>query len=190
MDKTLKPLQIPNIMDLCSTCSKDTHCCIFNNSGFTFVGLEDAKKIRKAVRKDYSYFLDYSPLRKSIVKILKDSDPALEGALRYSQLDKDRILRLKTKTDGRCIFFSGKCEIYEVRPNICRIYPYWAMRLDSGDIKIVMHDEVPVCPVIKARGAEIRISEEEKLAIRKTFRIIEREDLSYKKNIKDFVDSL
>lgn len=32
---------------------------------------------------------------------------------------------LKTKPNGDCIFYSaGRCEHYEIRPDICKIYPY------------------------------------------------------------------
>src|SRR4030067_815298 len=36
---------------------------------------------------------------------------------------------LKTKQNGDCIFFrDGRCEHYEIRPRICRIYPYMLHR--------------------------------------------------------------
>lgn len=36
---------------------------------------------------------------------------------------------LKTKPNGDCIFFrNGRCEHYEMRPRICRIYPYMLHR--------------------------------------------------------------
>lgn len=36
---------------------------------------------------------------------------------------------LKSKTNGNCIFYTGKrCEHYELRPSICRIYPYMLHR--------------------------------------------------------------
>ena len=172
----------------CKKCRKD--CCIFkNNSGFTFVGLSDARAIKRRIRKDYIYFLDYSPLPNIIVRKLKYDDPSLEGEMRYSQLDKNRILRLKTK-DGRCIFLNdyGKCDIYSIRPNICRIYPFWAIKLNSGRIRVIAHDAYPKCSIIKSRTKlDFPILSKQKVqAIIKIFRKIEKENHLYKKNIRKF----
>ena len=41
---------------------------------------------------------------------------------------------LKTKPNGDCIFYTGSsCEHYEVRPRICRIYPYMLHREPDED---------------------------------------------------------
>ncbi|MDP2749319.1 MAG: YkgJ family cysteine cluster protein [Nanoarchaeota archaeon] len=186
----------------CKKCQKDAHCCIFKkNVGFTFVGIKDAKRIKQLIKKDYDYFLDYSPVSKEIVVCLKNCDPALEGALRYSQLDKhNNILRLKTKKDGRCIFLDKQnhCDIYSIRPNICRIYPFWAVELIDGKIKVIPHDIQSKCGVIKSlvkrqnneqKEKEIDeiLSREEKSEIKKIFKQIKMEDLFYKKNIIKFI---
>ncbi len=45
---------------------------------------------------------------------------------------------LRTKCDGSCIFYTGKkCEHYEIRPAVCRIYPYLLHREpdDDGNIE-------------------------------------------------------
>jgi Fe-S-cluster containining protein len=171
----------------CKTCSKASHCCIFkSNLGFTFIGISDAKRIRSRIKKDYDYFLEFSPLKKRQVNALKNCDPSLEGALRLSELDKNnRILRLKTKEDGRCIFLNnrGVCDVYTLRPNVCRIYPFWGMRLISGRIKIIAHDESPNCPII-GRGhkeAEEILSKKQILELKGVFKCIEKEDIFYKK---------
>jgi Fe-S-cluster containining protein len=185
--------------DECRKCTEKTHCCIFkNNSGFTFVGIATAKTIRKKIKKEYSHFLDYSPLPKKIVANLKNDDPLLEGSLRYSQLDKkNRILRLKTKKDGRCIFLNdwGKCDIYSLRPNVCRIFPYWAILLIDGRLKVIEHDSNPKCRIIasildKSEDVESVLSKKEIIEIRKIFIKIENEDRIYRKNIQKFTKSL
>jgi Fe-S-cluster containining protein len=182
----------------CKKCPKNTHCCIFKNSGFVFVGIKDAKKIRKQIKKEYCFFLDYSPISKKIVNCLKQDDPALEGRLRYSQLDKNnRILRLKTKKDGRCIFLNkqNRCDIYSIRPNICRIFPFWAIKLINGKIKIIPHDVQPKCKVMrllitKQKDIDAVLSRKEKNEIKKTVRKIKDEHIFYRKNIMKFIKSI
>jgi Fe-S-cluster containining protein len=167
----------------CRKCSRSSHCCIFkDNLGFTFLSLSEAKSIKNRTKSDFDYFLDYSPLSKRAKSALRHCDPALEGALRYSQLDKKgRILRLRTKKDGRCIFLTdtGKCEIYSIRPRVCKIYPFWAMRLTSGKIKIILHDPEPKCQVIvKNKDAELEkaLSQKEINEIKNIFKCIEKEN--------------
>ena len=174
----------------CKKCGKD--CCIFkNNSGFTFVGISNAREIKRKIKKDYSFFLDYSPLPKTTIKFLKEDDPALEGKLRYSQLDKNRLLRLKTK-NKKCIFLNskGKCDIYSIRPNICRIYPFWAIKLNNKKIKVISHDTNPLCHILKFKAKSETgfpiLSKQKVNAIIKLFKKIEKETNSYNKDIKKF----
>ncbi len=182
----------------CKKCKKNIHCCIFkNNSGFTFIGIKDAERIKKTIKKDYSYFLDYSPLPKKIISAIKKDESYLEGALRYSQIDKKKILRLKTKKQGRCIFLNdkGKCDIYSIRPNICRIYPFWVIRLNNGKLKVIEHDINSGCSVIKSLNKkhtdlEKTLSKKEIKDIKKVVKDIEKENLFYKKNIKRFIESI
>ena len=181
----------------CKNCKKDEHCCIFDDKwGFVFVGIKDAQRIKQTIKTDYSYFLDYSTLPKKLISSLKDDDPSLEGRMRFSQLDKNRILRLKTKKHGKCIFLGdhGKCEIYSIRPNICRIFPFWAMKLTNRRLKVIEHDTCLECSVVKSiaknGGLRKNISRKEAENIKKIFRKIEKEDTYYKKNIKRFVEGL
>ena len=185
--------------NFCKTCPNDVNCCIFKNeSGFTFVGVKDAKRIKRKIKRDYNYFLDYSTLPKKIITALKNDDPALEGSLRYSQLDKDkRILRLKTKKNGRCIFLNdkGKCDIYSIRPNICKIFPFWAIRLTNGRLKVIEHDINPRCSIIKSLNKkksdiEKSLSKKEILGIKKIVRTIGEETKEYRKNRINFVEKL
>ncbi|MFA6889369.1 MAG: YkgJ family cysteine cluster protein [Candidatus Woesearchaeota archaeon] len=171
----------------CTTCKKNDHCCIFNRDGFCFVGLKNAEKIKKKINKDYSYFLDYSPLSKKLINELKTDDPVLEGALRYKQLDEGKILRLKTQKNGRCIFLqkNGKCAIYDIRPNICKIFPYWVMKLTNGKMKVIAHDPFFKCNIFK----DI-LPKQEITNLKKVFKEIQREDKEYRPKIKAFVKKL
>jgi Fe-S-cluster containining protein len=181
----------------CRVCRKDVHCCIFERgNGFTFVGLQDARRIRKKTGQDFDSFLDFSPLPEKIVKKLEDEDPALEGYLRFGQLvERKRLLRLKKKADGRCIFLndSRRCEIYDTRPKICKIFPFWAMRLEDKKLKVIEHDSEPGCMIAKKMqadgGLDLVMEGEDRKAIIRLFKEIEKEDIEYRKGIKGFVSS-
>ncbi len=171
---------IDNMLKKCLECNEKNHCCI---QGFAFVGINDAKKIMKFTGKNYSEFLDFSKLSKKVIKSLKNDDPALEGALRYSILADDKILRIKKKK-GKCYFLkNGKCEIYEVRPKICKIYPYWCVKLINGKIKVIEHDSYSPCIICNVDS----ITKSKEKEIKKIFNEILKEIKSYKKNIKKFV---
>lgn len=179
----------------CKKCIREEHCCIFNDdSEFAFAGIKSAKNIKRHIKKDYSYFLNYSPLSKKAINDLKYDDPSLEGRLRYFQLDNKRILRLKTQKNKRCIFLekSGRCSIYNIRPNICRIYPFWAIKLINGKFKVIKHDSDTSCNAIRSimkQGKDIEkvLSPKEISEIKKVMKNIEKEDIFYRKNIKKFV---
>lgn len=182
----------------CRRCKKEVHCCVFKKGGFTFISPKQAQEIKRKIKKDYDYFLDYSPLPGKVVDTLKKGDPALEGRMRYLQLDrKNRILRLKTRQEGQCIFLDHykKCEIYNLRPNICKIFPFWGMRLIDGRIKVMAHDVDSSCHVIKSWAKKNEDLEKVLprlglIKIRKIFRNIEKEAGSYQKQIKRVVNLL
>jgi Fe-S-cluster containining protein len=179
----------------CGMCGEESHCCIFKSSSeFAFVGIRTARDIKKKTGKDYSYFLDYSPLPKKAVNALRDDDPALEGMMRYQQLDKNRILRLKAKKDGRCIFLgdNGCCSIYSFRPNICRMFPFWAIKLTDRSVKVIRHDFDIECGAISHVSEEVEehISKKEIQAIKKLFNDMIKENKDYKKNIRKFARCL
>jgi Fe-S-cluster containining protein len=190
---------MPTKMD-CDNCKRNDHCCIFqDNSEFAFIGIKCAMKIKKNLSLDYMSFIEYTPVNNKIRNELKNDDPSGEGNLRYFQLDKkNRILKLKRKKDKTCIFLgkNKKCTIYDLRPNICRMYPYWAMKLLSGKIKIFEHDLDSNCNLILSRSnnqkipntdCEKKLSKEELKNIKSTFKKIQKEHIYYKKNIKKFI---
>jgi Fe-S-cluster containining protein len=169
----------------CKICPPKTHCCVFKeNAGFTFVTLSNAKEIHKRTKQEYSQFLDYTPLSPEIISLLKEGDPALEGYLRYSQLDnKGRLLRLKKKGNN-CIFLDDNkmCKIYDIRPNICRMYPLWAMRLTDDSIKVIAHDPESARPTIESGIDDIEksLTKKEIDEIKELFKEIEQEAIEYK----------
>lgn len=177
----------------CKACPADVNCCIFEEGkGFTFVGINDAENIKKHTKLEFTDFLEYSALPKKTVDSMKDDDPCLEGSLRYSQLDKkDRILRLKTKKGGRCIFLDdvGRCGIYQARPNICRIYPFWAIRLNDGKIRVIEHDIEPKCGILASFDGNIdkKVTDKENGKIIAVFKEIEKESDTYGRGIPKFL---
>ena len=168
------------MVNKCLECSAKFHCCI---NGFAFVGIQDAKKIKKIIGKDYGEFLDYSKLSKHVLNLLKNGDPSLESTLRFSLVNNDKILRIKKK-DGKCFFLeNGKCTIYEVRPKICRIYPYWCIKLINGRVKVIKHSPDSICLI---RNLDV-VTKDEETNIKKIFNEIFKEAKHYKKNITNFV---
>ena len=176
----------------CATCPRDTHCCTFpHEAGMTFVGLEDAQSIAHATGLQYSEFLDFSPLSKEVVDILKEEDPLLEGGMRFQQLDQEhRLLRLQKNKNEDCIFFEdGKCGIYDVRPKVCRMYPFWGIRLLNKKVKIVSHDIEHTCPIVvsfDATDMESALAPSMVQKLISLFEDIEQEDKAYQKGIKEF----
>ena len=97
--------------------------------------------------------------------------------------NNNRILRIKKK-DGKCFFLeNGKCTIYKIRPKICRIYPYWCVKLINGRVKLIEHDSDTLCLVRNLNT----ITKEEEIKIRKLFNEILKEAEYYKKNVINFV---
>jgi Fe-S-cluster containining protein len=195
----------------CSRCKRDAHCCVFKKNkdgvaGFVFIDLKDAATIKKKTGKKYSEFLDFSPLSSKIVSEMKSGDPSLEGAMRYALLDKkskdckNRLLRLNVQKNGNCIFLNseGLCDIYDVRPKICRIYPFWAMTLIDGKLKVIRHEPYSKCRVIKAlqgksgenTDLETLIPKKETSRIKKAIIDVNKDNVHYKEHIDEFKDRM
>lgn len=164
----------------CLQCSAKYHCC---KNGFAFVGLDDAKRIKETTGKEYDEFLDYSPLSQSVLNLLNKGDPVLENSLRATLVDKENKL-LRLKQNGReCIFLkNGECSIYENRPKICKLYPYWCVRLLDNTLKVIDHDH-SVCLV---RNSQV-LTETDETKMKVIFREILDEAQDYKENIGKFV---
>lgn len=63
-------------------------------------------------------------------------------------------------TTHDCIFWNRGCEIYEVRPNQCRTFPFWAEQLET---KEDWDEAAEECPGMN-RGRVYDFDEIEKLA--------------------------
>ncbi|MFH0876293.1 MAG: YkgJ family cysteine cluster protein [archaeon] len=172
-----------NYLKYCKTCKNN--CCIYpDETGFIFCGIEDAKIIHEKTKLPYNEFLLYTPLKKKTIKLCSEyHDKNSESSLRMRLLKENKLLRIKTTNDGRCVFLdsSDKCTIYENRPLICKIYPYW-FRKKGTSIQIVPHEEVVTCKrVIKEK---IGNSEKKELIFLAKKIIFEAEN--YSKNIGIF----
>lgn len=56
----------------------------------------------------------------------------------FSKIDNE-IYNIKTNKNGVCIFYKeGKCQIYENRPNDCKLYPFDIIRKD-GDYYLILY---------------------------------------------------
>jgi Fe-S-cluster containining protein len=61
----------------------------------------------------------------------------------HEQTDEGRFIAVMKKDDGRCVFLSeNSCMVYENRPLLCRMYPFYVER--QGDVYILGVD--PGCP--------------------------------------------
>ncbi|MCW4009684.1 MAG: YkgJ family cysteine cluster protein [Candidatus Bathyarchaeota archaeon] len=67
---------------------------------------------------------------------------------------------LKNPHDGKCVFLnsSGKCTIYEVRPLICRFYPFELSTNEQGEYVFKVTDECPGVAHLKDGEAEKKLS--------------------------------
>lgn len=177
--------------NLCENCKTSFHCCIFKDKdSFAFVGIKDAKEIKKNLKLGYRDFLVFRKLPKKLIRELKESKKDTEDHLRFRELNKDKILCLKLNKDKTCIFLDKNrhCMIYEFRPNICKIYPFWV----SKNKKVVEHEADDTCKILvshkkKNKNIEKSLSNREVRRIKKVHSDIIKEEKNYNKNIKEFI---
>jgi Fe-S-cluster containining protein len=116
-------------LDYCLNCPRHAHCCIphEDEGDYIFISINDAFRVKKATGLKFSEFINSSPLPEVAIKE-RHSDILLE------MLVEGKILRLKTKPNGECIFLGddGRCQIYRSRPQLCRMYPFGAEEKDGG----------------------------------------------------------
>lgn len=173
------------VKDICSGCNKDAHCCKFDNSGFVFIGIRDAKNIRKRFDLRYKDFLEFKKFSKKTISLLKRSPEYSEGALRLKELRKDHLFVIKRKKNKDCIFFDeDRCIIYPYRPLICRIYPYWFFLGEKRHI--ISHGESSKCKILKQDKGRAVLKEDELRQMISLSKKIESEDRYYRKNIDKF----
>jgi len=101
---------------VCDRCGK---CCTSEFNDHIFLLDDDAQRIIEDTGREYLRPAPYFDLCDNLGRFY---------VMGYA---------LKTKPNGDCIFYTGSsCEHYEVRPRICRIYPYMLHREpdDEGNI--------------------------------------------------------
>ena len=119
------------------SCQPDCGRCCDEPGGIVYLSRNDVKRIAKLSLREY---------------LKRDCTTTLDG--RY-------ILR-SNQSDGICIYLDGKkqCGIYEVRPQQCKAFPWWAENLRS---KRSLNKVKSSCPGLTAedailiRGEEIRL---------------------------------
>lgn len=99
---------IKNVGFECDCCGK---CCTSEFNDHVFLLDEDAKKIIENPGKKYLRPAPYFDLCDNLGRFY---------VLGYA---------LMTKNGGNCVFYTGgRCEHYEIRPRICKIFPYMLHR--------------------------------------------------------------
>jgi len=54
----------------------------------------------------------------------------------YTPIDGDRFVAVTKKRDGRCVFLGEEgCRVYETRPLLCRMYPFYVDR--QGNVCVI-----------------------------------------------------
>jgi Fe-S-cluster containining protein len=165
-------------------CHQKIFCCINprKEEGFVTISIEDAKKIREKTGKKFQDFLDYSKLSKKALQSCEDDKENSEI------IKEGRVLRLKMGKDGRCVFLkNNQCSVYEIRPLLCRMYPFWYRKTKSGKIEIELFDRNEPCRMSKANTSKLKIPRKEMAILKKIARKMEKETKHYKKNIDRFV---
>lgn len=128
----------------CLECAKQGRDCC-REAHAKFLTLKDALRIAGFLGKPVGSFALYGGLkdedREEYIYINKHQRYYYDLTLR-----DDRLLQLKFKDDGSCMFQSqnGRCEIYPVRPLICRTYPFWL----SDDGEILFDGCSSDCPIV------------------------------------------
>ncbi len=112
----------------CATCTAiEEDCCTTDYA--KFITLQDAKRISSFLNQDLKEFAVFE----SLSDLDKETDLFIEKPHHYYyDLAQDgKVLQLKKKEDGSCIFFkSGKCSIHSARPLTCRAYPFWYKKVE------------------------------------------------------------
>lgn len=130
-------------MNPCLKCKE--HCCIGEYG--TFVTLGDIKRISKFTKLTPDKFAKYDDIcsdPEEQKELMKEHDHSY-----FEYTDKGRVPQLKSNKKGECIFFKDKkCEIYSVRPLICRIFPI-GFRKEKDGTRIFIEEEDKYCKITK-----------------------------------------
>lgn len=176
-------------LDYCSKCTRKNHCCSNpDEEGFITVGIKSAEHIKKATGLEFAEFLNYTKLKPKTIAECKNDKLNSEGRLRFSMISNNSILRMRMKSNGKCIFLNKKnqCAIYECRPNICKMYPFWYKRNSKNKVKITLHNTESNCLLLKHHPMKWLSTKDLKI-FTNLATTIEKETIHYRKNIQKFV---
>ena len=119
----------------CLNC--ENHCCIGDYA--TFLTLNDAKRISEETGIPVDEFCFYAPIcadKEGHEELMQSKDHTYFD---FSQ--SGNILQLKANKDKSCFFLKDKkCAIYNTRPLICRIFPFWYKKV-KNEINIIIDDD-------------------------------------------------
>lgn len=130
----------------CLKCAKQGRDCC-REAHAKFLTLKDAERIAGYLGIPVNAFALYGGLkdedREEYIYINRDQRYYYDLTRR-----DDRLLQLKYKSNGSCMFQNhhGRCDIYPVRPLICRTYPFWLS--EEGDI--IFDGCSSDCPIVCA----------------------------------------
>ena len=96
--------------DACKNC--EGNCCI-GESGYIWVTLKEIENIASFLKIDKEFFI-----QNFLIKV----------GYKFSIKEKPY------KNGYACIFFNNGCEIYPVRPNQCRTFPFWDYFKDKKNL--------------------------------------------------------
>lgn len=184
--------EMPNFCLKCAKMKED--CCRSDYAKFTT--LKDAERIARFLDVPVNKVVIYSPLSKKDKKTqlyLKK----IHGYYYDLESKEGKILQLKKREDGACFFLSktGRCRIYEVRPLICQVFPFWysprrEIMIDHNGLNCdIVKDKITSAFQIKAKERENILREFcfTSSNLKKLLAQLKREIKAYKKNIDDFV---
>jgi len=128
----------------CRECIRmDDSCCNYDYAKFTT--LKDAERIAKFLNKKINEVVMLAELSEDDKETELFTDKVHNYYYELTD-DKDRVLQLKQRKDGSCIFSNenGLCGIYPVRPLICRVFPFWY----SNDGEIIVDSNGLTCTIL------------------------------------------
>lgn len=175
---------------VCQNCREPKiNCCHYENAneGFVFIGINEAKQIKEKTGLKFHEFLDFSRLPEEVIKKRnKSKSPSREF---YSKLFLDnRILRLKNLK--KCVFLQSncKCSIYDFRPSICRVFPFWYEINEKGELFLTRYHEATEskCELLKQNRHVLKIPENELLNLYEAINKLEEEAVFYLEKIYFF----
>lgn len=160
----------------CKSC--ESNCC---KNWTIFTTIEDIRRIAQFTKKNPAEYSEFSKIPDW--EILEYSQKAKFHF--YNLAESGFILQLKKIGNNRIFLAKNRCQIYNVRPYICRLYPYWFVRQKNCFIIIPCIGYKNVCIIPEDLLDSYRRENEENLLVMARKYYQEMKD--YKVKIKSFV---